>query len=352
MESIYKPLCKLGGDCPAFVRFIDNDRDQDEDMEHCSKYIHPTRRGGMRIEDNFQSKFLITAFQSCIKTRAHQRNRNFWFGKVNNGDLEAEVKKNGFAEILTSSLYDSVKKKLEHEKHRLIGLPLSFNQMFAILLYTDTKLYRELRIDECLFSMKDVTSEDECTYEQKWPIFGRILNSAICCLNKHDRSNRPTTVYHGLHGIEVDPTKFNNSGYEIRPKNNPFFKYGTFISASRREEVALAFMNMDSDVDTVSSMLVIDTRKDEDGNEIIGADVSWISKFPDEDEFLIARLAQFGINNIQYHPQLSCYIVNVSVEFFAHRGQMCFSTEHDSDGCNCDFKPGPRPPWIPLPDKI
>ena len=286
--------------------------------------------------------------------RAHQRNRNFWGGKVNNGDLSEEVKTNGFVKVLTSKLYERVKEKLIHERHIQMRSPLVYEQMLAIILYTDTELYKELRQDEIGFSMQDVTVDTECVQKQQWPIFGRTLNSAICCLNKYDRNNRPLIVYHGLHSIKIDPMEFNNSGYESRSKSNPFFKYGTFISTSQHKEVALSFMGFDGRItdEYIGSMFEVDTRRDEDGNEIIGADVSWISKFPDEGEFLIARLVQLGINDLQFHPEKMFYIAKTSVEFFAHRGQMCFSLEHDMNECNCDFQVGRRPSWIPLPEHV
>jgi len=346
-----KPFCNYGSQCPTFTRFINNNDYHIDDMDHCSKEFHPGRRCEMIIEENFESKKFISAYQNCYKVRAHQRNRNFWGGKVNNGDLCNEVKKNGFEQILTSDLYECVEKKLIHERHIQMGSPLSFEQMLALILYTDTILYKELRWDEIQFSMQDVTIDSEHVPEQRWPIFGRTLNSAICCLNKYDRNNRPTLVYHGLHGVEIDPSTFNNTGYENRPKNNPFFKYGTFISTSQYKEVALSFMSLDPRVERkVGSILEIDTSRDEDGNEIIGADVSWISKFSIEGEFLIARLAQLGIDDIQFNPERTFCMVKASVEFFAHRGQMCFSLEHETDKCNCDFQAIPRPSWLPPPE--
>lgn len=100
----------------------------------------------------------------------------------------------------------------------------------------------------------------------------------------------------------------------------------------------------------IGSILEIDTNRDDDGNEIIGADVSWISKFSIEGEFLIARLAQLGIDDLQFNPERMFYGVKASVEFFAHRGQMCFSLEHDIDKCNCDFQAGRRPSWMAPPE--
>jgi hypothetical protein len=304
----------------------------------------------MTIEENFQSKKFISAYQHCSKARAHHRNRNFWGGKVNKGDLSKEVAKNGFKWVLTSELYEQVEKKLKHERHVQIGSPLTFEQMLAVILYTDTTLYNELRWDEIQFSMQNITSDSEYVAEQRWPIFGRTLNSAICCLNKHDHDKRPVVVYHGIHGVEIDPSKFNNSGYEMRPKTNPFFKYGTFISTSQNKEVALSFMSVDPAGDHIGSLLVIDTSRDEDGNEIIGADVSWISKFDHEGEFLIARLIQLGVDELYFDKDDKYYTVKVSVEFFAHRGQMCFSVEHDMEECNCVIKTGRRPIWMPPPE--
>ncbi len=68
----------------------------------------------------------------------------------------------------------------------------------------------------------------------------------------------------------------------------------------------------------IGSILEINTIRDEDGNEIIGVDVSWISKFPIEGEFLIARLAQLSINDLQFNSERMFYMAKVSVEFFAH----------------------------------
>jgi hypothetical protein len=348
-----KPFCKYGSQCSTFTRFVNNNDYHADDMEHCSNEFHPGRRCGMTIEENFQSKKFISAYQHCVKPRAHQRARNFWGGKVSTGDLSKEVEKNGFQEILTPSLHDQVKEKLIHERHVQMGSPLSYEQMLAMILYTDTILYSKLRWDEILFSMQNVTTNSESLPEQQWPIFGRTLNSAICCLNKYDRVNRPAVVYHGLHGVKIDPSTFNNSGYECRPKTNPFFKCGTFISASRYREVAFSFMSPDPLVENnIGSLLEIDMRRDEDGNEIIGADTSWISKFPVEAEFLIARLVQLGIDDLQFNPEEMFYNVKTSVEFFAHRGQMCFSLDHDMAECNCDFQAGCRPSWMPPPENV
>jgi hypothetical protein len=100
------------------------------------------------------------------------------------------------------------------------------------------------------------------------------------------------------------------------------------------------------------SILEINLTQDEDGNEIIGADVSWISKFFIEGEFLIARLVQLGIDDLHFCPKRMFFMAKASVEFFAHRGQMCLSLEHDMSECNCGIPAGPRPSWMPPPEQV
>ncbi|CAF0899513.1 unnamed protein product [Adineta steineri] len=91
-------------------------------------------------------------------------------------------------------------------------------------------------------------------------------------------------VYHGLRDTEVDKYVFNNP-----------FKYGTFVSTSWDKEVSFGFMC------EKGCLLEIDTSEPPDGcQRLVGADVSWISKFPVECEFLIARNPAFEITEIEF----------------------------------------------------
>ncbi|CAF1192827.1 unnamed protein product [Adineta ricciae] len=352
MLSSTKLLCKYGSQCPILARLVEDNTYRLDDIDHCSMNFHPGRRGGMTVENNFQSKKFKSAYQHCYRSRAHQCNLNFWAGKANNDDLEEEVKRNGYGYIWNSIFYDRVRQRMEHDRHRQMGSPLSNIQMSAVILYTNTILHEKLKEDERLFSMQDVTNGSLCTYTQKWPIFGRALNSAICCLNKHDYVNRPITVYHGLARIIIDPDELNNFDYGSRTKKNAFFKCGTFISTSRDRDVALSFACPDSDPANPSSIFEIHTMPNDNEDELIGADVSWISWHHVENEYLIARLAQFGIDDHSFDRQNNIYIVKLSVEFFCHRGQMCYSLEHDSGNCNCEIKTGRRPIWMPPPEIV
>ncbi|CAF4341946.1 unnamed protein product, partial [Adineta steineri] len=118
-----------------------------------------------------------------------------------------------------------------------------------------------------------------------------------------ERQNRPPLVYHGLRDTEIDKDVFNNHGSQ---KRDNYFKYGTFVSTSWDKEVSLGFMC------EKGCLLEIDTSEPPDGcQRLVGADVSWISKFPVECEFLIARKPTFEIMEIGFDIERNCQLVRV-----------------------------------------
>jgi hypothetical protein len=203
------------------------------------------------------------------------------------------------------SLNDVALEKLSHPRHQHMGSPLSHDQMLAILLYTDSIIYSDLRHHEMCYSKQDFANTDPGDLlEKKWPILGCVLNSAIWTLDRHDKQSRPAVVYHGLHNIEVDPSTFNNhnSARSMSEETCPVFRYGTFISTSWNKQVAIGFMQ------GTGSLLEIDLTE-EDDDPLVGADVSWISKFSTECEFLIARGATFVIQSMSFSQEDHCQIV-------------------------------------------
>ncbi|CAF1452625.1 unnamed protein product [Adineta steineri] len=176
--------------------------------------------------------------------------------------------------------------------------------MLAVILYTDTVVYADLRLDEILFCQQNPFEVGDNWHRQKWPIFGAILDSAIRLLYRYDeRQNRPPLVYHGLRDTEIDKYVFNNHGTE---KRDSYFKYGTFVSTSWDKEVSLGFMG------EKGCLLEIDTSEPPDGcQRLVGADVSWISKFPVECEFLIARKPTFEVTEIVFDDEQNCQLVRV-----------------------------------------
>lgn len=313
-----KCRCRYGRECRAFNRLAGNGYRWD-DIGHCSIYFHSGRRAGTTIEENFDSKKFMTAYQNWGVDLP--KGYGFWNGVVKDGELIKELENNGYGKVMTvaSNLYktmnDVAREKLSHPRHRKMGSPLSHDQMLAILLYTGTNVYADMRQDEMKYSKHNFADVDPSHIEKpRWPLLSSLLTSALWLLDKFDDTPRPTTVYHGLHSIEVDPSVFNNYGEAKLYSENckPVFRYGTFISTSWDETVAKSF------ICNKGSLLVIDLNTPSGTEPLIGADVSWISKFPSECEFLIARSATFVIQSIDLAETGDYQIVKVKEGPISH----------------------------------
>ncbi|CAF1272912.1 unnamed protein product [Rotaria magnacalcarata] len=315
-----KTACRYGKKCYAFMRLTENGYRQD-DIGHCSVYFHDTRRGGMTTNDNFGFKKFVSAFQTWDPDTP--REIEFWHGNINKGDLVKELESNGFGYVMNPTngpykhLDEVVQEKLNHPRHIRIGSPLSDEQMLAIILYCGTDAYADMRSDEIQYTMQTF-HWGEAAKKQKWPVFSNILDDAIRCLNEADKDRRPSRVYHGLKDIEVDPKTFNNESRAAlyQQHNKQHFKYGTFVSTSWDKEVSLSFMG------NHGSLLTIDLTN-ESNDKICGADVSWISKFPIESEFLIARSATFDIQQMYFSQDHTYQIVDVVAGRYCHYIQNC-----------------------------
>ncbi|CAF4902223.1 unnamed protein product [Rotaria sp. Silwood1] len=300
-----KQKCRYGRECRAFNRLLQNGYRLD-DIGHCSIYFHQGRRGGTTVEENFGSKKFITAYQNWGVDLP--KGTGFRNGIVEDGQLIKELEKNNYAHVMTltsgpyKTLNDVAREKLRHPRHRKMGSPLFHDQMLAVLLYTDTDIEKP-----------------------KWPVLGSLLASAIWFLDENDNKPRPPTVYHGLNEIKIDPSAFNNYGTtKVYSENDePVFKYGTFISTSWDEDVARAFSR------GKGALLEIDLNTDSGIEPLIGADVSWISKFSSECEFLIARSATFAIKSIDISQDEDYQIVKVKEGPFSH-SRMKFHNKYRS----------------------
>jgi hypothetical protein len=299
--------CPYGQQCDTFTRLNENGY-QPHDIGHCTIYSHTRQRSALTVKENMSSKKFISGFQNWGDDKTIECRVSTNLGKE--GDLISEINQNGFGHVLLlkgepyASLNDVAREKLKHPRHIKMGSPLNHDQMLAILLYTDTPVYADLRWNEILFCQQNPYRWQEGWFSQKWPIFGAILDSAIRLLDKHDeRVNRPPIVYHGLQDINMDKSIFNNHG--TRKRDN-YFKYGTFVSTSWDRQVSLGFIG------EKGCLLVIDTSEQSDsGKRLVGADVSWISKFPMESEFLIARKPTFEITDMKFDAELNCQVVMV-----------------------------------------
>jgi hypothetical protein len=302
-----KTVCEHGEDCLAFVRLKENGY-QKEDIGHCAVYFHTARRGGHTVEENLNSKKFITGFQKWEPNMKTECRVGIDTGE--DGDLVSELNKNGFGHLMFPNggpyacLNDTVRDKLNHPRHIRMGSPLYHDQMLAIILYTDTPVYADLRLDEIRFCQQNPFQTGDDWHSQKWPIFGAILDSAIRLLYKYDDiENRPPLVYHGLKDIEMDKSIFNNHG---SVKRDNCFKYGTFVSTSWDKEVSLGFMAEKGCLFEINT-----SRRPNECQKLVGADVSWISKFPSECEFLIARKPTFEIAEIVFDYERNCQLVKI-----------------------------------------
>jgi hypothetical protein len=93
--------------------------------------------------------------------------------KRNEQILENEVIQNGFERVLHPTdgkykhLSEVVKEKLKHPEHIKLGLPLYYDEMLSIALYTGTDVYKDLRDNEIAGN-----------YE-KWKVMSTTLESAL-----------------------------------------------------------------------------------------------------------------------------------------------------------------------------
>ena len=209
------------------------------------------------------------------------------------------------------TLWDVAKEKMEHPRHKEMGMPLTLVEILAILLYTGTDVYRELRHDEMLYWREftlDVQFELSCIDleksklpNRKWPVLSSILSQAIIKLDKFDTRCEPDFTYHGLHDVNVDPKTF-VAEFNDRPIQEHFqlpdaFMYGTFVSTSTDREVALKFMKSEDDKPN-GCLMEIKFQQETCKDEVmlsVGADVSWISKFPSEKEYLFDKCQGFKL---------------------------------------------------------
>ena len=141
----------------------------------------------------------------------------------------------------------------------------------AGLHYTSTDVQGELR----RFLRSDFRLDGP--WRLKWQTLTAALRSAAIALHE----TPPDEMYHGLNGVHVPPTD---------PDDDTGFHYLNFISLSMSLKVAQTFAlgiaGTVSKPSTRGTVLFVDMRSDSQAEDYAVADVRWISKFPDEQEWL------------------------------------------------------------------
>ena len=208
--------------------------------------------------------------------------------------------------------------KMKHAKHVEIGSPLSIENMFALILWTDTECYSNL-VQE-LRKCKQI----DFTFVEKWKYFDYYLYYAILKLSKFEKYN--SNIFTGSAGVYLDETKFDD-------KYSKSILLKTYRSFSRDLGVAEQFRGSDgiiigvnlqslrhvpldsihdsvdfinqcnqNNVRTLAKKLEFELHGF--GFGLLFCDVSWISKFPNEKEVLVAKHSMLPINTKQiYWPQ-------------------------------------------------
>ena len=146
-------------------------------------------------------------------------------------------------------------------------------EVLSVLLYTGSRLQHPLRMS--------MLKPDSCVIA--WPVLSKALHRAIL---KQGVSDSQMYLYHGLHGVSLDYL------YDLIDPDTytTAFSFGTFVSTSRNREVAMAFATGEGGTYTgprkkVGLLLQFVCQEHHLPS---CTDVAWLSKFPYEEEVVIA----------------------------------------------------------------
>ncbi|CAE8710393.1 unnamed protein product [Polarella glacialis] len=255
--------CRYGHDCQWSKRYRRHqglDASPHEEGEetkdfriargHCSVYFHPFSKAWYEGGERFLT---IPAPPNWHRIPSASRNLE---------SLIHEVVNNGFESVFTCpdgrSLRDIAAEKMDHPIHVMIGTPLRQCHIMAVLLYTGTDCQTDLHQCHRMGNFR------------KWPVFRAMLNTAIRILQPSEaqvpQNSIPDFVYAGFHSVS--------------PMAESEFEYCDFLSTAARRAVAETRRFLGS------QGTLFKIRR---GNAI-SADVSWISKFPHEEEILFSPL--------------------------------------------------------------
>jgi hypothetical protein len=211
---------------------------------------------------------------------------------------------------------DSEPKRNPH-LHKLCSSILDI-ELFALLLYTGTDAQGMIR--------KALRSPEGSGAETEWYWTVQAIKHAVIKLSEPP----PQFLFHGLNGVRIDQRK------TTKIYQNFGFGYANLISTSMSIDMATTFAIgaggtvACSDVSTVGCVLRFDTLNtfEWSANEMrLGdpsehcerayADLRWISKFPDEQEWLLVPLRPTSLPGVD---------ISAEIGFIAH------TTEHDGPG--------------------
>eukprot|EP01084_Bolivina_argentea_P057261 104649_1 len=274
-----KHKCRYGLGCKAFIR-LENGGNRLDDRCHVKLFRHPPRsRRQLQNTENMNS-FVFNSKKQENESLYEPTNDDKKQYEYNSKDgfvnaLIEEVVGNGFKSDLclecqynddckhnSYTLLFVVDEKLSHIRHKQMGNPLRKDHMLAMLLYTGC---------ECNY---DLCSSQRSGNYQKWKWFDYCLFNAIKEIRFKETGCYK--LYSGLNKVKLNKKEV-LMGY-----------FQTYTSTSWIRDVAVSFMEDEGMIIEIDEKI---------RNWFVCCDVSWISKFCDESEILIARSHQHGNNN-------------------------------------------------------
>eukprot|EP01047_Picozoa_sp_COSAG01_P007421 COSAG01_NODE_282_length_19505_cov_101.588117_3_plen_553_part_00 len=161
-------------------------------------------------------------------------------------------------------------------------------ELFALLLYTGSEAQGMIR--------KALRAPaDDLASITGWQWTLHAIKHAVMKLSE----TPPKWLYHGLNGVSMKEEDYRvDTGYGM---HYHMFSYANLISTSMSMDMATTFAIgaggtvAAADVKTVGSVLCFDTEVGSYEHERVYADLRWISKFPDEQEWLMIPLHSASI---------------------------------------------------------
>lgn len=297
-EYEQKPICRHGSTCYSYVR-LDEGGNELKDRYHIKLYRHPPRSRNIELAENMKEWIFnqrLRSHQDLYVPTESDRQQYKW--NERDGYLRAliaEVRKHGYHSDLCqecgkdddckhrdNSILGVVDETLRHPRHLAIGRPLNRAEMLAVILYTgllslllDIFLLRSL----CGFAGGEsnyaLCKSQRAGYYTPWKWFDFNLYGALSKLSC--RESGSFAVFSGFHATQCVQRDIER-GY-----------FQTYMSTSFKRKVAEEFMNKDG---VKHGMLIQIEKEFKNAPGVVCADVSWISKFPDESEILFARSAR------------------------------------------------------------
>lgn len=272
-EYAQKPDCRYAEKCYAYKR-LEAGGNGFDDQIHMIMYKHPPRRR-INLLSEEQALDLNQSYLDNHKLyKPTQDDYKLHDYDVNDGFIEAlleECVKNGFESDLylpdddsksNYSIMKIVEKKMICHEHKALGSPLNKGEMLSMIMYTGCD------------SNYDLCKSQRLGLYDKWKWFDYCLWHAVDKLSKKESGQYK--VYSGLNKVKLNK-QYVATGY-----------FRTYVSTSWVKDVSMEFME--------EKGMIIEI--DESFRKLNKCcNVSWISKFPDECEILIARSVGAVDNN-------------------------------------------------------